>query len=80
MMPATMRSGHAVPVAHTPLAAKITARLPTASLRLQSQTETDIRMPVTEFQQEQDTREVGYEGKNPSAPMTSACGMPRTKA
>lgn len=46
MTPATIRSGHAVPVAQTPLAATITATLPMASLRLRKQTGRTFASPL----------------------------------
>ena len=42
---ATSRSGQRLPVRATPPAARITARLPIASLRLQSQTERMLASP-----------------------------------
>lgn len=42
---ATMRSGHAEAVPHTPKAARTTATLPMASLREQSQTDRTLASP-----------------------------------
>ena len=42
---ATVRSGHAVEVLHTPSAANITTTLPMASLREHSQTERTLASP-----------------------------------
>jgi hypothetical protein len=45
MIAATTRSGHAVAVPQTPNAANITATLPMASLREQSQTDRTLASP-----------------------------------
>jgi len=68
---ATPRSGHAVPVPHTPAAAIITATFPIASLREHSQTERTLASPSLQ------RISISPEARTATPPISSALGRPR---
>ena len=72
MIPATIKSGHAVLVAQTPLAATTTARLPIASFQLQSQTERTFASPSRYFISKSTLTMLAVNASRPMAPMISA--------
>ncbi len=75
---ATMRSGHLDAVSHTAPAATITATLPMASLREQSQTDRTLASPSLYFISNSTLRMFAARARKPIAPINSARGTPRT--
>jgi len=79
MIAATIRSGHRLDNPQTPSAAIITAMLPMASLREQSQTDRTLASPSLYLARISTLAAFAASAMNPTTPMISARGMPSTR-
>ena len=74
MITATIKSGHRLPVPNTPTAAKITATLPIASLRLHSQTDCILESPSRKAYKTYAQMTLATKAKIPITPMVIGSG------
>ena len=74
MMAATAMSGQPVPVPNTPSAASSTARLPSTSLRVQTQAERILESPSRYAHNRANDIALARSAATPTAPMVKASG------